>query len=547
MDAGQTKVQHHDNSFFGDPILFQIAAGFHAALLPEFADLGAYAAGEEAQNRARLITRLRPKLRLYDDWGQRLENVDIHPAYHSLLTRARHAGIAGSLYEKEGEEAHVRHRARTMRLFILAGLDTAHLQELCLTSAGLGCLKDNSGLFGQWETLLSSRMHDPSEKPFPQKEGAALSFAILEDGEHPHELFSGARAEKIFVGEETAGSVCGVNGEKAAVINPLADGFLVSATFEKEPCVFLVPRILATGEKNGISLAPAVVGAVANVKPEANLHFVDSAGWMIGEKGVGAQILDAMRERLTFDATVMTAGVMRAAMRASVDLMRHISGVAAGKNSTKAMAPGARALADAALDCAAASVLIMRLARAIDLAAEKPLEKAFAAIIAPALGLWLPRVAWQVVDCAVAVNDNYVVMEGSNIDRIYRFLQRNRSMEVTTTHMVKKFITALETNQDAFETIVSSLGSEIGTIGVRTAEVLRVAARMALDDASCAFVLLEQLLYTVASAALRQLEVDVVATAFVESRLGGQWRSTYGTLSPRFNAGFILESLYPTA
>jgi putative acyl-CoA dehydrogenase len=38
-----------------------------------------------------------------------------------------------------------------------------------------------------------------------------------------------------------------------------------------------------------------------------------------------------------------------------------------------------------------------------------------------------------------------------------------------------------------------------------------------------------------------------VADAFLESRLAGGWRSTYGMLDSRFDARFIVDLLYPAA
>ena len=50
-----------------------------------------------------------------------------------------------------------------------------------------------------------------------------------------------------------------------------------------------------------------------------------------------------------------------------------------------------------------------------------------------------------------------------------------------------------------------------------------------------------------AAAELTRLGAGHVAEAFVETRLGGAWRSTYGMLDARFDARQIVDILYPPA
>ncbi|RVC56331.1 DNA alkylation response protein, partial [Mesorhizobium sp. M2A.F.Ca.ET.046.02.1.1] len=48
-----------------------------------------------------------------------------------------------------------------------------------------------------------------------------------------------------------------------------------------------------------------------------------------------------------------------------------------------------------------------------------------------------------------------------------------------------------------------------------------------------------------AAAELRRLGAGRIADAFVETRLGGQWRTTYGMLDSRHDARMIIDTLYP--
>ena len=66
-----------------------------------------------------------------------------------------------------------------------------------------------------------------------------------------------------------------------------------------------------------------------------------------------------------------------------------------------------------------------------------------------------------------------------------------------------------------------------------------------LADEGSARILTEQLAMTVAAAALRRRFPSVVADAFLETRLGKPWRTTYGMLDSRFDAKAFVNYLCP--
>ena len=59
--------------------------------------------------------------------------------------------------------------------------------------------------------------------------------------------------------------------------------------------------------------------------------------------------------------------------------------------------------------------------------------------------------------------------------------------------------------------------------------------------------MVEQLAMTAAAAALRRSFPAAIADAFLETRLGKEWRLTYGMLDSRFDARAFIDYLYPQA
>jgi putative acyl-CoA dehydrogenase len=77
--------------------------------------------------------------------------------------------------------------------------------------------------------------------------------------------------------------------------------------------------------------------------------------------------------------------------------------------------------------------------------------------------------------------------------------------------------------------------------------VLRAAIQVAASDEGSARILTEQLALAAAAAELKRLGAGRIADAFIDTRLGGQWRGTYGMLDARHDARLILETLFPEA
>jgi putative acyl-CoA dehydrogenase len=93
--------------------------------------------------------------------------------------------------------------------------------------------------------------------------------------------------------------------------------------------------------------------------------------------------------------------------------------------------------------------------------------------------------------------------------------------------------------------VITTIGGELGQ-GAKTAlDVLLAAASVAAEDEGSARILIEQLALTAAAAALRRDFPPTFADAFIETRLGRPWRSTYGMLDARFDARKIVDYVAP--
>jgi putative acyl-CoA dehydrogenase len=93
--------------------------------------------------------------------------------------------------------------------------------------------------------------------------------------------------------------------------------------------------------------------------------------------------------------------------------------------------------------------------------------------------------------------------------------------------------------------VLSITESALGGSAKASLNILRAALAVALADEGSARVLTEQLALTVAAATLHRSFPAEIGDAFVETRLGKGWRTTYGMLESRFDARGLLDFVCP--
>jgi putative acyl-CoA dehydrogenase len=113
--------------------------------------------------------------------------------------------------------------------------------------------------------------------------------------------------------------------------------------------------------------------------------------------------------------------------------------------------------------------------------------------------------------------------------------------------MALDLLRVLGRGHDLFETVFAGFERDLGAAGAKTVNVLRAAMALAERDEGAARLLIEQIALAAAAAELYKLGAGRIADAFIETRLGGTWRSSYGMLDSRFDASYIVDLLYPPA
>lgn len=536
--TNQTPSMTGTNAYLGDPLLIQIAARFPKELHSDLENTGRFVMSAEAQDLARLANTELPKLRTHDRQGRRADLVEYHPAYHALMRRSIAQGLHCSIWEANPAEAGRRHQARAARFFLTAQLEAGHICPLTMTNASLAAVMASPDLYKEWSPQILSRKYDSSQKPALQKHGITLGMGMTEKQGGTDVRANTTRAERNEDGTYT------ISGHKWFMSAPMSDAFLVLAQAEEGLSCFLLPRLTNEAAGNGFFFQRLKdkLGNKSNASSE--VEFDGAIGHLVGNLGEGVKTIMDMVTLTRLDCAVASAGLMRSGLAEAVHHARHRE---VGGRKLIEQPLMSRVLADMALDVAGATALSMRLARAFDMAASDRAEAAFARCMTPVVKYWVCKIApallYEAMEC---LGGNGYIEEG-NLARAYREAPVNAIWEGSGNVMALDVARVLSRAPALFDEVLDWISGQLGVRGQGTIDVLQAALQLTETDQGVARLLTEQLAYAAAAAELRNLGADDVADAFIETRLGGQWRSTYGMLDARHNANRILDQLYPAS
>ncbi|WP_163269812.1 acyl-CoA dehydrogenase family protein [Chelativorans alearense] len=526
------------NAWRSDPLLVQLGENFSEPVRKELETLGRFVRNQDAQDLARLANGEVPTLKTHDRYGRRADIVEYHPAYHALMRRSVGAGIHSSIWEENETEKGQRHQARAARFYLTSQLELGHLCPLTMTSASLAALMASPDLFRVWAPRVIARKYDHSNRPAVQKQGVTLGMGMTEK-----QGGTDVRAN-ITVAEPAGGGLFRITGHKWFMSAPMSDAFLVLAQAREGLSCFLLPRVSEDGSANGFRFQRLKdkLGNRSNASSE--VEFEGALGFPVGEVGHGIRTIMDMVTLTRLDCALGSAGLMRASLAEAVHHARHRQVFGKTLIGQPLMQ---RVLADLALDVAAATALSFRLARSFDDAAANRADAAFARVMTPVVKYWVckiaPAVTYEAMECLGG--NGYV--EEAPLARYYREAPVNAIWEGSGNVMALDLLRVLSRNAGLLNEVLAGIHSDLGETGRGTVEVLKAAIRVCQSDEGSARILTEQLAIAAAAAELRRLGAGRVADAFIETRLAGQWRGTYGMLDARHDAAAIVEMLYPDA
>src|SRR4029079_11314636 len=114
----------------------------------DLGELGRRAGSAEVQQWATQANTATPTLRTHDRYGNRIDEVEFHPAYHRLMGLGVEHGLHALPWRERREGAHV---ARAALFFLLAQAEAGVGCPISMTYSGVPALRQQPELAAEWE------------------------------------------------------------------------------------------------------------------------------------------------------------------------------------------------------------------------------------------------------------------------------------------------------------------------------------------------------------------------------------------------------------
>ena len=140
-------------------------------------ELGRLAGSAPVQELGRHANENPPRLRTHDRFGNRVDEVEFHPAWHELMTVAVRHGLHGTPWRDARPGAHV---ARAAGFYVWGAAEAGHCCPVSMTYAIVPALREAPGLAARFEPLLAAPEYDVGLRPPETKRGLLAGMSMTE-------------------------------------------------------------------------------------------------------------------------------------------------------------------------------------------------------------------------------------------------------------------------------------------------------------------------------------------------------------------------------
>jgi putative acyl-CoA dehydrogenase len=467
-----------------------------------------------------------PVLRTHDRFGERIDEVEFHPAWHALLRAGVEHGLHALPWREPVPGAHV---IRGAAFLTLSQVEAGVGCPLSMTHAAVAALKAQPDLLAEWQPRLTSLAYDPALRPSSEKAGALCGMAMTERQGGSDVRTNTTEARPLQDGEAA------LHGAKWFCSAPMSDAFLMLAQAPAGPTCYLVPRVLPDGTRNSFHFQRLKdkLGNRSNASAEIELD----GAWarQVGEEGRGVRTIVEMVNLTRFDCVLGSAALMRRAVAEAAHHTAHRSAFGRLLAEHDLMQ---NVLADLCLESEAATALALRLARALDEG-----DRAFARLGIAAAKYWICKATPAHVAEALECLGGNGYVEESVLPRLHRESPLNSIWEGAGNVNALDVLRAARRAPESLEAVLAEVELAHGL----AASVAALRAELA-DETSLelrARRIAERLAVLLQASLLLRHGDPAAAELFCATRLGGEWGHAYGTLPPGRDLAAIVERHRP--
>lgn len=519
------------NAFDGDAVLSAAVAREAPWAAARCSALGRLAGDEAVQELARLANRHLPELKTHDRYGNRIDWVEFHPAWHQLMALAWQHQVPSLAWTAQERQPHF---ARAVLSYLWNQVEH-----------GTGCptgmaYASHAGFAAEpalriWADRCVGTDYEFSRREVADKPSVVVGYAMTEKqgGSDLRETQTTAVFSHSDGYHGTTAHWYLLTGHKWFCSVPQSDGFFTLAKVAGEVTCFFLPRTLPDGSYNRFFIQRLKDKAGNRSNASSEVEFSGTLAIRVGAEGAGIREILSHAHLTRLDFAVGSAGLMRQALTLALNHACTRDGFGSSLARRPMMA---NVLADMAVEVEACTLMALRVARATDHLDSDPQERAFARVATPMAKFFNCSRAPVVANEALQCHGGNGFIEENPMARIFRESPLNSVWEGSANMMCMDVRRAMLKDEACREALMAELAGVRGQdrrfdAHLRALEALLDQLR---GEEFLARAASEAIARAVQGAELLRHGTPDGVEAFMASRLGGQgshWGVMFGSLA----------------
>ncbi|MBV9066868.1 MAG: acyl-CoA dehydrogenase family protein [Methylobacteriaceae bacterium] len=524
------------DAFGSDPILQKLVGTFGAAWSRERLHRAGRTVGSaQVQEWARQANRHIPELRTHDRFGNRVDRMDFHPAWHELMALAIGQETHSLAWTEQRAGAQV---ARAALSYLWNQGENGICCPIGMTYSAIPVLRRDPARWTEWGNLITSNEYDRRQMRASEKSGATVGMAMTEKQGGSDLRQTQTRAEPNRDGTYS------LVGHKWFFSVPHSDVFLTLAQTKEGVSCFVVAGWLPDGSRNRLQIQRLKDKAGNKSNASSEVEFRGAIAHAIGEPGHGIRTGLEMNHYTRLDFAVGSAGLMRQAL---AHAGHHVAHRRAFQRTLINQPIMTNVIADLALESEAAAWLAFRFVAALDRENASEPERLLGRIGAPIAKYWVCKRVVAVVAEALECHGGNGFIEDHLMARLYREAPLNGIWEGTGNVICLDVLRSIQRFPDCVPALIDELRLSIGADSRYDAALDALESDLAGGLArheGQARRLVERIALLMSGSLLIRHSPEV-ADAFVATRLAGQWSGQFGELTQGLDAAAIARRAVP--
>jgi putative acyl-CoA dehydrogenase len=497
---------------------------------------GRHVGSQKVQYLARQANRNLPELRTHDRFGNRVDVVEFHPAYHELmgLIYGTQAHSFAWTHRDEGG-AHV---ARAALSYMWNQGENGICCPMGMTFASIPALQHDKGLYDEWVPQILKATYDDRPIYAKKKNGITVGMAMTEK-QGGSDLRATITTGRPASSRRGSGAPYLLTGHKWFFSVPMSDVFLTLAQTEKGLSCFVATGWLPDGSRNRLKIQRLKDKCGNKSNASSEVEFYDLYATMLGDEGRGIRTIIEMAHMTRLDFAIGSSGLMRQALTQAI---HHTTNRRAFQRSLVDLPIMRNVVADLAVEAEAIMWMTMRLASTLDHEQDRS-ETLFSRVCTPVAKYWACKRAPQFVAEALECHGGNGFIADHFMERLYREAPLNGIWEGTGNVIC---LDVLRSMQREPETISAFLGEARkargadGRLDAFTDEVERRLSKLN-EFEPVARRVVEMMAFALQGSLLVRYSTPAVADAFCATRLDGDWGRAFGTMPKGLDTQAIVD------